>query len=90
MSEQSNWQWTNAASMHRRFAVGRDGKTAYERNVGMRVGHLWDSSVSEYGGCLCSHATVLWVHWIHDLNKEGTWGRWMHRTQCLLALPVDW
>ena len=23
-----------AASMHRRFAVGRDGKTAYERNVG--------------------------------------------------------
>ena len=26
-----------AASMHRRFAVGRDGKTAYERNVGRRA-----------------------------------------------------
>ena len=47
-----NWQWTCAASMHRRFAVGRDGKTVYERNVGRCAVHPWDSSVSEYGGCL--------------------------------------
>ena len=28
------WLVPHAASMHRRFAVGRDGKTAHERNVG--------------------------------------------------------
>ena len=28
------WLVPYAASMHRRFSVGRDGKTAYERNVG--------------------------------------------------------
>ena len=31
------WLMPCAASMHRRFAVGRDGKTAYERNVGRRA-----------------------------------------------------
>ena len=31
------WQVPYAVSMHRRFAVGRDGKTAYERNVGRRA-----------------------------------------------------
>ena len=31
------WLVPCAASMHRRFAVGRDGKTAYERNVGRRA-----------------------------------------------------
>ena len=31
------WLVPYAASMHRRFAVGRDGKTAYERNVGRRA-----------------------------------------------------
>ena len=31
------WLVAYAASMHRRFAVGRDGKTAYERNVGRRA-----------------------------------------------------
>ena len=39
-------------SMHRPSAVGRDGKTVYERIVGRRAGHPWESSVSEYGGCL--------------------------------------
>ena len=68
-------------------------ETARQRVNEMWEGALvtsWGSSVSEFGGCLCSHPTVLWVHWIHDLNKEGTWGRWMDRTQCLLALPVEW
>ena len=31
------WLVPCAASMHRRFAVGRDGKSAYERNVGRRA-----------------------------------------------------
>ena len=31
------WLVPYAASMHRRFAVGRDGKTAFERNVGRRA-----------------------------------------------------
>ena len=31
------WLVPNAASMHRRFAVGGDSKTAYERNVGRRA-----------------------------------------------------
>ena len=67
------------ASMHRRFAVGRDGKTAYERNVGRRPVPPWHSLVSECGGCLCSHPTAVWALWIHDLNREGTWDRWMDR-----------
>ena len=33
------WFVPYAASMHRRFAVGRDGKTAYERNVGRSAVH---------------------------------------------------
>ena len=33
------WLVPYAATMHRRFAVGRDGKTAYERNVGRRAVH---------------------------------------------------
>ena len=31
------WLVPYATSMHRRFAVGRDGQTAYERNVGRRA-----------------------------------------------------
>ena len=31
------WLVSYATSMHRRFSVGRDGKTAYERNVGRRA-----------------------------------------------------
>ena len=31
------WLVPYAPSMHRRFAVGRDGKTAYERHVGRRA-----------------------------------------------------
>ena len=31
------WLVPYATSMHRRFSVGRDGKTAYERNVGRRA-----------------------------------------------------
>ena len=30
---------TCATSMHRRFSVGRDGKTAHERSVGRRAVH---------------------------------------------------
>ena len=37
------WLVPYAASMHRRFAVGRDGKTAYERNVGRRAVHTFDT-----------------------------------------------
>ena len=33
------WLVPYAASMHRRFAAGRDDKTAYERNVGRRSVH---------------------------------------------------
>ena len=48
------WLVPYAASMHRRFEVGRDGKTAYERNVGWRAvpPPPWHSLVSECGGCL--------------------------------------
>ena len=43
----------------------------------------WDSSVSECGGCFCSHPTVVWALWIHDLNKEGTWtGGWIEHGTC--------
>ena len=36
------WLVPYAASMHRWFAVGRDGKTAYERNVGAQFGErVW-------------------------------------------------
>ena len=31
------WIVSYATSMHRRFSVGRDGKTAYERNMGRRA-----------------------------------------------------
>ena len=33
------WLVSYATSMHRRFSVGRDGKTAYERNVRRRASH---------------------------------------------------
>ena len=51
---------------------------------------LLHSSVSECGGCFCIYPTVVWALWIHDLNKEGTWDRWMDQTQYLLALQVEW
>ena len=83
------WLVPCAASMHRWFAVGRDGKTAYERNVGRRAVLSLHSPVNDCGGCLCSHATAVWALWTHDSNKEGTWGRWMDRTRFLLAPQVE-
>ena len=86
------WLVPYAASMHRRFAVGRDGKTAYERNVGRRAVH----PLAQFGERVwwmptaCSHPTAVWALWIHDLNKEGTWDRWMDRTRYLLAPQVEW
>ena len=71
------WLVSNATRVHRRFSVGRDGKTAYDP--------LWHNSANECGGCLCSHPTIDWDPWIHDLSKEGTWVRWMVQTQCWLA-----
>ena len=75
------WLVPNAASMHRRIAVDRDGKTAYERNVGRRP----VPPLAQFG------ERVWWMPlqpsnrlWIHDLNKEGTWDRWMDRTRYLL------
>ena len=68
------WLVPCAASIHRRFAVGRDGETAYERNVGRRAVHPWHSLLSEHGGYLCSHPTAVWALWIHDVIKEGTCG----------------
>ena len=68
-------------------------ETATQRMNEMWEGALfspWHSSVSQYGGCLCSHPTAVWALWIHDLKKEGTWDRWMDRTQCWLALQVEW
>ena len=50
---------------------------------------LWQSSVNECGGRLCSHPTVVWALWIHDLSKEGTWDQWMDRTRRLLAPQVE-
>ena len=44
------WLVLYAASMHRRFAVGRDGKTAYERNVGRRAVPPLGTVRSECGG----------------------------------------
>ena len=79
------WLVPYAASMHRRFAVGRDGKTAYERHVGRRA----VSPLAQFG------ERVWWMPLqpsnrrlgplIHDLSKEGTWDRWMGR-----ALQVEW
>ena len=51
------WLVPYATSTHRGFAVGRDGKTAYERNVGRGAVPSWHSS-NECGGCLCSHPTL--------------------------------
>ena len=79
-----------AASIHRRFVVGR---TAGQHTKEMWEGALflpWHGSVSECGACLCSHPTVAWALWTHDLNKERTWDRRMDRTRCLLALHVEW
>ena len=77
------WLVPFATSMHRRVSVGRDGKRAYERSVGSAPFHPWHSSVSECGGCFCSHPTVVWAIWIHDFSKEGTWDRRMGRIQHL-------
>ena len=84
------WLVSYATSMHRLFSVV---ETARQHTKEMWEGALfppWHNSVSECGGCLCSHPTVVWVLWIHDLSKEGTWDRWMDQTQCLLALQVVW
>ena len=43
------WLVPYAASMHRRFAVGRDGKTAYDRSVGRPLGKVrWASVVDAF------------------------------------------
>ena len=60
------WLVPYATSMHRRFSVGRDVKTAWEGALFLP----WRNSVSECVGCLCSHPTVVWALWIHELNKE--------------------
>ena len=57
----SSWLVPNGASVHRRFAVGRDDKTAYERVVKSALFLPWHRSVREYGGCLCSQPTVVLV-----------------------------
>ena len=80
------WLVPYAASMHRLFAVGRDGKTAHERNVGRHA----VPALSECGGCLCSHPTTAWALSVHDLNMKGTWDRWMDRTRDFLAPQVEW
>ena len=49
-------------------------QTARQHMNEMRAVPSWHSSVSECGGCLCSHPTVVWAFWIHDLNKEETCG----------------
>ena len=74
------WLVPCPASMHRRFAVGRDSKTAYERNVEGALFLPCCSSVSECGGCLCSQPTTVWAFWTPDLD----------RTRYLLARPVEW
>ena len=68
-------------------------ETARQHTIEMWDGALfrpWHNLVSECGGCLCSHPTVVWALWIHDLNKEGTWDRWMDRTRYLFAPQVEW
>ena len=84
------WLVSYATSMHRRFSVGRDGKTACERNVGRRA----VPSLAQFG------ERVWWMPlqpsnrrlgpYIHDSSKEGIWDRWMDQTQYLLALQVVW
>ena len=83
MSDRSNWQW---ASMHRRFAVGRDGKTANERNVGRRAVPPLAQFGERVWWMALQPSTVVWALWIHDLNKEGTWDRWIDRTQCFRTI----
>ena len=41
------------------------------------------SSVTECGGCFCSHPTVVSALGIHGLSKESTRDRWIDRIQCL-------
>ena len=82
------WLMPHAASMqHSRWV-----ETARQHTNEMREGALilpWHNSVSEGGGCLCSHPTAVWTLWIHDLNREGTWGQWMDQTRCVLAPQVE-
>ena len=69
--------------MHRRFSVGRDGKTAYERNMGRRAvlplaqfgERVWWMPLQPSNrrlGCLDSR-----------FDNEGTGDQWMDQTQCL-------
>ena len=55
------WLVLYAASMHRRFFDGS-------------MFPLWHRSVSECGGCLCSHPTAVSALWIHDLNNGRYFG----------------
>ena len=82
------WLVPYAASMHhRRVETARQHTNEMWEGALFPLGH---SSVSECGGCLCSHPTAVWALWIHDLNKEGMWDRWMDRTRDLLAPQVEW
>ena len=66
------WLVPYAASMHRRF-VGRSRrqdsipKEMWEDALFL----LWRSSVSECGGCFCSHLTVAWAHLDSTICKQG-------------------
>ena len=73
--------------MHRACTVGLQSRRQDSIRTKRGKAH---SLVSDCGGCFCSHPTAVWALWIHDLNKEGTWDRWMDRKRCLLARQAVW
>ena len=81
------WIVPHAASIFRRFAVGRYGQSMNEMCEGALF-LLWRSSVSECGGCLCIIQQQS-GSWIEDMSKEDIWDRSMDQTQCLLVLQKE-
>ena len=68
------WAMLYVTSLHRRFAVARDGKTAHERSVGLWEGAQllhWHSLVSGCDGCQCSHQAAIRALCKPALSKAG-------------------
>ena len=77
------WLVPYAASMHRRFSVGREGKTAHEGNVGRQVGErMWWMLLQPFNRRLGP---------LDSRFEQGRYlDRWMDRTRFLLAPQVEW
>ena len=81
----SAWEFVPyATSIHRRFSVGRDGKTAYERSVERRavLGVCW----------MLLHSSNRRLGLLNSRFEQGRYLKPMDgdRIQHLLALSVEW